>query len=114
MSNATPSIITTGSTAAFEKIIHQPTLSVVDFWAPWCAPCQAYGPTFKQFAESSADEIHAVKVNVDDGKEIAQIYGIRSIPTTLFFRDGKEVARKGGMQTLQQLNEAIEALQTTA
>ena len=69
---------------------------VVDFWAPWCGPCQAFGPVFESLAEEKASEAHFAKVNVDDARDLAIRLGIRSIPTLLIFKDGQEVERISG------------------
>ncbi len=62
---------------------------VVDFWAPWCAPCRAVGPVLDELSEEFAGRAKIVKVNTDDEQELARAYGIVSIPTLYFFRDGE-------------------------
>lgn len=69
---------------------------LVDFWAPWCGPCQMMGPFVEEFANTREDVIVA-KLNVDDAPALAQQYGIMSIPTVLLFTNGEEVGRKVGL-----------------
>ena len=64
-------------------------LTLVDFHAGWCGPCQLVGPIVEQLAREHAGSVRVVKVDVDDSPMTAQRYGIRSIPSVLFFRDGK-------------------------
>jgi thioredoxin 2 len=69
---------------------------VVDFWAPWCGPCRAMAPVFEQVAAATEPAARFAKLNTDAARDIAARYGIRSIPTLMVFRGGKEVARQAG------------------
>ena len=62
---------------------------MVDFWAEWCGPCRAIGPILEDLAKSSGGGVTLAKVNVDENPGLAARYGIRSIPTILFVKDGK-------------------------
>ena len=62
---------------------------IVDFWAPWCAPCKAIAPILEQISDEQGDKIIIVKVNVDDNQKYAADFGIRSIPTLLIFNKGE-------------------------
>jgi len=78
---------------------------LVDFHAQWCGPCKAMKPTLEKYKESS--KIPLVEVNVDTENQIAAKYGVRSIPCFIVIEDGKEIKRKIGMQSLEQLKEMI-------
>jgi thioredoxin 1 len=66
-------------------------VSLVDFWAPWCGPCRMITPIIEELAEDFKGKANICKVNTDEQQEIAGRYGIRSIPTILFFKDGQMV-----------------------
>ena len=75
---------------------------VVDFWASWCGPCKMQAPILDQFAEAH-QEVSVCKVDVDAEPALAARYGIMSIPTLLYFKDGKLVNKTVGVQTLPQI-----------
>ena len=62
---------------------------LVDFWADWCGPCHMIAPVIEELAETFADEVTVAKLNVDEYPEVARRYGIQSLPTLLFFKDGQ-------------------------
>lgn len=79
---------------------------LVDFWAEWCGPCKVYGPEFEKVAGKRTD-IRFVKVNSDTAQQASLRYQVRSIPTTLLFKNGKEVARVSGALSAVQLDQWI-------
>ena len=88
-----------GSTQAFEALIQQSDKVIaVDFWAPWCGPCKALAPILEQASAAIGSKGDIAKVNIDDFSDIAKEYGISSIPTIIYFRDGKEVHRATGIE----------------
>ena len=76
----------------FEKEVINSELPVlVDFWAAWCGPCRAVAPVLEDISNQYAEKFRVAKVNVDENPELASKYGIRSIPTMILFKDGKEI-----------------------
>ena len=71
---------------------------IVDFWAEWCGPCHAVAPVLDRIVEERGDELKLVKVNIDEEQELAQRYGVASIPTMILFRDGAPAAAAIGAQ----------------
>jgi thioredoxin 1 len=72
-----------------EALVAAEGVMLVDFWAEWCGPCRAIGPVLEDLARSSNGTVTLAKVNVDENPGLAARYGIRSIPTILFVKDGK-------------------------
>ncbi|MBQ9459154.1 MAG: thioredoxin [Oscillospiraceae bacterium] len=94
---------------SFDKALAQPGLLVVDFWAEWCGPCKMLGPVIEQLAADYEGKAVVGKVNVDDEPDLAKRYGIMSIPTVMFFKDGKNVDTKVGVMPPQEFTKTIEA-----
>jgi thioredoxin 2 len=84
-------------TASFTTYVERTSLPVlVDFWAPWCAPCRMMAPVLERTARERAPTLQVAKVNTDEQQELAGRFNIRSIPTLILFRDGQELARLSG------------------
>ncbi|MEW8562979.1 MAG: thioredoxin TrxC [Candidatus Thiodiazotropha sp.] len=69
---------------------------LIDFWAPWCGPCQMMAPAFEQAAAQLEPAVRLVKVNTEEAQQLGARFGIRSIPTLMLMRGGREVARQAG------------------
>lgn len=81
---------------------------IVDFWAPWCGPCQMQGPILEEVAKAAAGKAVIAKVNVDDSPELAGTYGIMSIPALKVFKNGEVVEEMVGVHSKPQLMEVIQ------
>jgi thioredoxin 1 len=82
-------------------------LVLVDFWAPWCAPCRMIAPILSELAEDFDGKAKIGKLNVDENKAVAGKYGIRSIPTLLLFKDGEVVEKFVGVKPKSAFEKAI-------
>jgi thioredoxin len=80
----------------------------VDFWAPWCGPCRIIGPLVEELAPSYQGRVVITKMNVDDNPQVAQKFGVTSIPTLMMFKDGKLVDRVVGAMPKGELQKFIE------
>ncbi|MGC9315444.1 MAG: thioredoxin [bacterium] len=74
-----------------EKVENSSGLVMVDFWAPWCGPCQMLGPSVEKLAEEMTGKVSVYKLNVDENRQTAAKFRIMSIPTIMWFKDGKVV-----------------------
>lgn len=86
-----------------EKVLKPGQTVLVDFYADWCGPCKMMAPTVDAVAEALAGRITAGKLNVDENGDIAERYGVMSIPTLILFKDGKEAGRTVGLQSKDAL-----------
>jgi thioredoxin 2 len=88
--------------SAFDRNLAYNSIPVVaDFWAPWCGPCKMMAPAFEQAAAALEPKIRLLKLNTELEGEVAGRYGIRSIPTMIVFKNGKEIGRQSGAMNAQ-------------
>ena len=85
------------------KVLKSNLPVIVDFWAEWCGPCKAIAPILDEICDQFGDKVVVGKVNVDEVKQTPVKYGIRSIPTLLFFSNGEIVKQEVGLQSEQTL-----------
>ena len=90
-----------------DLVIKSEKLVILDFWAEWCGPCKAITPILDEISNEFGDKVLIGKVNVDEVKEIPVKYGIRSIPTLLFFSNGEITRQEVGLQSKQTLVDNI-------
>jgi len=81
-----------------QEVLQSDKPVIVDFWAEWCGPCHAVAPVLDRIIEERGGELKLVKVNIDEEQELAQRYGVASIPTMILFRDGAPAAAAIGAQ----------------
>ena len=90
-----------------EEVLQSDKDVLVDFWAEWCGPCHAVAPVLDKIVEEQAGELKLVKVNIDEEQELAQRYGVMSIPTMILFRDGEPAAAVIGAQPKSAIERAL-------
>ena len=84
--------------------------AVIDFWAPWCQPCKIVHPILERMAEKYGASVSFFRMNVDEEKTVPSEYAVRSIPTLLFFKDGKIRNQLIGVQTEDAIDKAVQGL----
>lgn len=92
-----------------EQVEGSDTLTIVDFWAEWCAPCRMLSPIVAELAEENKDSIRVGKLNVDENPKTATKFGIRGIPTLLFFKDGQVKEQLVGVRSKGEIQALIDS-----
>lgn len=90
-----------------DLVLKSEKLVILDFWAEWCGPCKAIAPILDKICDQFGDNVVVGKVNVDEVKQTPVKYGIRSIPTLLFFNNGQIVKQEVGLQSEQTLIDSV-------
>ena len=95
--------------SSFDKDVLASNLpTLVDFWAEWCGPCKQIGPILEEISKEKINLIKIVKINIDENPNTPQKYGVRGIPTLMFFNNGKLIDTKVGSLPKSSLNEWID------
>jgi thioredoxin 1 len=97
------------SSHEFDSFTSDASLSLVDFWAPWCQPCHALAPTVDALGRDFDGQLRVAKVDIDQAPDLASRFGVRGIPTLMLFRDGKPVGSRVGLQSKDALARWIES-----
>lgn len=109
MSTSTAPLELTDDTFA-DEVLDADRPVLIDFWAPWCGPCRVVSPVVEELANEYVGQVKVGKINVDENPQTAQQYGIRGIPTLLFFKDGEVADRVVGAVPKPQLAKKLDAL----
>ena len=94
----------------FDSLITSAPVALVDLWATWCGPCRMLSPTVDDIAQEYEGRVAVGKCNVDDNEEIAEKFGVRSIPTLLYFKDGQLVEKSVGLVSKQDIESILNNL----
>lgn len=94
----------------FQELVYTSKAAIVDFWATWCGPCRQLQPVLEDLEEEFGDQINIFKYNVDENHEISSEFGIRAIPSILFFKNGKLVETKIGFINKNNFKSLIETV----
>ena len=92
------------------EVLKNEKLVIIDFFATWCGPCQMIAPVLIELDKKYADEIEIYKVNVDENQDSAIRYGVSSVPTLIFFKNGEEIERQVGFMDEEELSKIIEEI----
>ncbi|HHZ02190.1 MAG TPA: thioredoxin [Tissierellia bacterium] len=102
-------IINIKSTQEFDELIKNKRYVLVDFWANWCAPCRMVAPVIDEIAEKYSEKVTVAKVDIDEQQELAIRYSIQSIPTVIFFKEGRVASKEVGVKPMSSFANMIDS-----
>ena len=92
-----------------QEVLEENGTVVIDFFAPWCSPCKMFSPVVDKIAEENKGSVKVGKVNIDEDPELAQEFGVMSIPTLIVMRDGKVLNRSVGLKSQKEIEKMIQS-----
>ena len=95
-------------TAEFNEVVENAPLAMIDFWASWCGPCKMLSPVVDAIAEQYEGKALVGKINVDEEPDLARQFGVMSIPTVVFLKNGREFDRKVGVMPAEAFTEILD------
>ena len=102
-------IITINSTEEFDSLIKKTRYVLAEFYADWCAPCRMVAPVIERVADQYSEKITVAKVNIDEQQELAVRYGIQTIPTIIFFKEGRFASKEIGVKPMSSFTRMIDS-----
>lgn len=94
----------------FANFLKDHGVAMIDFFAPWCGPCRAMGPIVEEISKEMGEKVGIAKVDIDNASELAERFGVRAVPTFVFFKNGKPVETISGARTKAELLKKINDL----
>ncbi len=107
---ASPLIVTLTQENFAKEVLQSPQPVLVDFWAEWCGPCKMIAPLLDELATEYSGKVKIGKINTDEQQELASQYGIRAIPTLLFFKNGQVVNQMMGARGKRDFKTALDSI----
>jgi len=104
---AKASVITVTQENIVELIQNSNLPILLDFWAPWCAPCRKLNPVLQRLSKTTEGELIVAKINIDQEYKLSDGFGIESVPTLILIKNGKEIERRTGYQSFEALQEMV-------
>jgi len=105
-----PSYVITLDKKIFEDFIEKYPLSIIDFWAPWCAPCKAMAPRLRRLSKIFKGKVAFAKIDIQKNKDIAKKYKVSGIPNMIFYSYGKQVGNITGVKTVGNIKDILDDL----
>ncbi len=105
---ASPHIVTLSKDNFAKEVLQSSTPVLVDFWAEWCGPCKMIAPVLDELADEYASRVRVAKLNIDEEQQLAVQYGVRAIPTLLFFKGGQVAEQLVGAKSKKELKASFD------
>lgn len=97
------------SSSNFQELLSQNELVLVDFFATWCNPCKMLSPIIEKLSEKYSDSVKIVKIDIDEHSDLAQQYGVQSVPTVMLFKNGNIISKEIGAKSIADYSALIDS-----